>query len=110
VEYESPIACRLATVLLFFNLTILELAPYVSESCKSVDGVDAQPSLKRTLLKLFTCSRVYLLYRPFVSASTRRFQKIVQRPDADFILTATYMLRVISRWYTSDFNVATISF
>jgi len=110
VEYESPIVCRLATVLLFFNLTILELAPYVSESCKSVDGVDAQPSLKRTLLKLFTCSRVYLLYRPFVSASTR-FQKIVQRPDADnFILTSTCMLHVISRWYISDFNVVTISF
>jgi len=39
VEYESPIICRLATVLLFFNLTILELARCVSESCKSFDGV-----------------------------------------------------------------------
>jgi len=112
VEYESPIVCRLATVLLFFsNLPILELAPCVSEGCKSVDGVDAHPSLKRTLLKLFTCSRVYLLYRPFVSASTRRFQKIMQRPDAyNFILTSTYMLHVISRWYTSDFNVVTMNF
>lgn len=71
----------------------------------------AQPSLKRTLLKLFTCSRVYRLRRPFVSASTRKFKKIMQRSDADnFILTSTYMLHVISRWYTSDFNVVANNF
>lgn len=35
----------------------------------------------------------------------------MQRPYADnFILTSTYMLHVIIRWYTSDFNVVAINF
>ena len=53
------------------------LRPMCPRAVKVLTVFHAQPSLKRTLLKLFTCSCVYRLCRPFVSASTRRFQKIM---------------------------------
>jgi len=112
VEDESPIVCRLATVLPFFSTwSYWSLRPMCPRAVEVLTVFHAQPSLKRILLKLFTCNHDYRLCRLFVSASTRRFQKIMQRPDADdFILTSMCMLHVISGWYTSDFNVVAINF